>query len=224
MTDYYSAQLSAERLKRCYEIAPPRIVKYLEAELDFVAGRIRPFDIVLELGCGYGRALHEICKHAGDVIGIDTSMKNLTFGLGQIVECESVNLLQMNALDLAFDDNVFDVVACIQNGISAFGVDPVELVRESLRVTRRSGLCLFSSYSNKIWEERLEWFTIQSEEGLVGEIDWNMTSKGRIVCKDGFEATTLGPGDFREISAKLGVESYMIEIDESSVFCCIEKI
>ena len=52
MTDYYTAQLSAERLKRCYDIAPPRIVRYLEAELDFVAGRIRPFDTVLELGCG----------------------------------------------------------------------------------------------------------------------------------------------------------------------------
>jgi SAM-dependent methyltransferase len=223
MTDYYSAQLSAERLKKCYEIAPPRIVRYLEAELGFVAGRIRPFDIVLELGCGYGRALREICKHAGDVVGIDISIQNLTFGRGQTVARESVDLLQMDASDLAFDDNVFDVVVCIQNGISAFGVDPVELLRESLRVTRPSGMCLFSSYSNKIWEERLEWFTMQSQEGLVGEIDWNMTGKGRIVCKDGFEATTFGPRDFREISSKLGVKPYVIEVDESSVFCCIEK-
>ncbi|MFX1266083.1 MAG: class I SAM-dependent methyltransferase [Promethearchaeota archaeon] len=223
MTDYYTAQLSAERLKRCYDIAPPRIVKYLKSELDFVASRIRPFDTVLELGCGYGRALEEICKHAGDVVGIDTSIHNLNYGRRRALSRESADLLQMDALDLAFDDNVFDVVVCIQNGISAFGVDPVELLREGLRVTRRSGMCLFSSYSNKIWQERLEWFALQSAEGLISEIDWNLTGKGRIVCKDGFEATTFGPRDFREISSKLGVESYIIEVDASSVFCCIEK-
>ncbi|MFX1415519.1 MAG: class I SAM-dependent methyltransferase [Promethearchaeota archaeon] len=223
MTDYYSARLSAERLKKCYDIAPPRIVRYLEAELDFVAERIRPFDTVLELGCGYGRALREFSKHAGDVVGIDISNQNLTFGRGRTVEPASAGLLQMDASYLAFDDNVFDVVVCIQNGISAFGIDPLELLRESLRVTRPSGQCLFSSYSNKIWEERLEWFVMQSKEGLVGEIDWNLTGKGRIVCKDGFAATTFGPRDFREISSKLGVKPYVIEVDDSSVFCCIEK-
>ena len=57
MSDYYSEQLFAERLRKCYEIAPPRARQYLEAEIDHVAGRIRPGESVLELGRGYGHVL-----------------------------------------------------------------------------------------------------------------------------------------------------------------------
>ncbi len=31
--DYYVEALSAERLRKCYEVAPPRVLRYLEAEL-----------------------------------------------------------------------------------------------------------------------------------------------------------------------------------------------
>ncbi len=223
MTEYYSAHLSAERLKRCYQIAPPRIMRYLKSELEFVVDQIGPFDLVLELGCGYGRALNEICGQSGDIVGIDISGESLNYALDYVGCANLVQLSQMNATSLAFDNDVFDVVVCIQNGISAFGTNPIELVRESLRVTRPNGFCYFSSYSDKIWEERLEWFSIQSEEGLVGEIDWAKTAKGHIVCKDGFEATTFRPHDFRRIAEEVGFTPHIIEIDESSLFCCIEK-
>ncbi|UCH04428.1 MAG: methyltransferase domain-containing protein [Candidatus Thorarchaeota archaeon] len=223
MSEYYSTRLSAEQLERCYKLAPPRILRYLQAELDFVADQVGPFDLVLELGCGYGRVLNRICREAGDLVGIDVSGESLEYAV-RYIDCNgSVQLSQMNAVSLAFDDDIFDVVFCIQNGISAFGVDPTELVRESLRVTRPNGFCLFSSYSDKIWEERLEWFSIQSEAGLVGEIDWTKTEKGLIVCKDGFTATTFREDDFRELAIELEFEAHLIEIDESSLFCCIEK-
>ena len=53
---YYSDNLAAERLKRCYDIAPPRVRQYLQAELDFVLDRVRPGDVILDLGRGYGGA------------------------------------------------------------------------------------------------------------------------------------------------------------------------
>jgi 2-polyprenyl-6-hydroxyphenyl methylase/3-demethylubiquinone-9 3-methyltransferase len=223
VSEYYSTRLSAERLEICYKLAPPRILRYLQAELDFVADQVGPFDLALELGCGYGRVLREVFREAGDIVGIDISGESLDYAVGYIDSDGAVQLSQMNAVRLGFNDDVFDVVFCIQNGISAFGVDPVELVRESLRVTRPNGMCLFSSYSDKIWEERLEWFLIQSEAGLVGEIDWTKTEKGLIVCKDGFTATTFREKDFRELASVLDFEAHLIEIDKSSLFCCIEK-
>jgi len=62
--DYYSKKLSAERLKMCYEIAPPRIRQYLKAEVDFILNKIKPGDIVLELGCGYGRIIPCLASRA----------------------------------------------------------------------------------------------------------------------------------------------------------------
>ena len=174
MSDYYADKLSAERLKRCYEIASPRLRQYLEAEMDFVLEKIRPSDIVLDLGCGYGRVLPPLTKQARRVIGIDSSLTSLILAQDELRGISNCHLAAMDAVQLGFRDKVFDVVVCIQNGISAFHVNQKELIRESIRVAKPGGIVLFSSYSAKFWDARLEWFERQSEAGLLGEIDYEI--------------------------------------------------
>ena len=222
-TGYYNDKLSAERLKYCYEIAPPRVCQYLEAEENHVLEKIRPGDMVLELGCGYGRILPQLAQKAGWVIGIDTSLASLQLAREMLGGISNCHLLCMDAVQLAFRDRVFDCVVCIQNGISAFHVNQQDLIRESLRVTKPGGIVLFSSYSDRFWEDRLHWFQLQSEAGLVGEIDHEKTGDGVIVCKDGFTATAVRPHQFRSLTAGLDVETWIVEVDESSLFCEITR-
>jgi len=219
MNNYYAEKLSAERLRRCYEIAPQRVKQYLEAELTFVLDRISPSNLVLELGCGYGRLIPKLAKKARFVVGIDTSISSLEYGRKLIRSTSNCLLIQMDATQLSFLDRTFDVVVCIQNGISAFHVDQEHLIRESIRVAKQGGTILFSSYSDKFWKYRLEWFKRQSEEGLVGEIDFNKTRDGVIICKDGFTASTVGRERFLALTAGLNVETTIAEADESSIFC-----
>lgn len=219
MTGYYENRLSAERLRQCYAIAPPRVQQYLRAEVDYVAGKVRPNDHVLELGCGYGRAMGPLADRASLVVGIDTSHESLRLARQMLHGRGDCRLLHMDALRLTFDDDAFDVVVCIQNGLSAFGVDQQTVVNEAVRVTRPGGRALFSTYAESFWPERLEWFRLQSEAGLLGEIDWSATGNGVIVCKDGFRATTLSVADFDRLAAGAGVACYIDEVDESSVFC-----
>jgi 2-polyprenyl-6-hydroxyphenyl methylase/3-demethylubiquinone-9 3-methyltransferase len=219
MGGYYAERLSAERLRQCYQIASPRVQQYLEAEIEHVLSRVRPADTVLELGCGYGRVVERLAAKARAVVGIDTSTASLKLGrelLGHLPNCR---LLEMNAVSLGFCDRVFDVVVCVQNGISAFKADQRALIAESLRVTRSGGRVLFSSYSERFWEHRLEWFRLQAQHGLVGEIDWAATGDGVIVCRDGFRATTIGPDEFMTLTANLAVCRRVEELDESSLFC-----
>ncbi len=149
MSDYYSNKLSAGRLRLCYDLAPPRVKQYLNAEIDFILEKIKPNDNVLELGCGYGRVL----------------------------------------------------------------------INEALRVTKPGGKVIFSSYSEKFWNDRLNWFHIQSEHGLIGEIDYSSTGNGVIVCKDGFRATTFSKEDFNILVAGLKKDYKITEVDNSSIFC-----
>jgi 2-polyprenyl-6-hydroxyphenyl methylase/3-demethylubiquinone-9 3-methyltransferase len=131
----------------------------------------------------------------------------------------------MDAVDLRFPSRTFDVTLCIQNGISAFKVNQKNLIIESIRVTKPGGKILFSSYSEKFWKHRLEWFILQSEAGLLGEIDFEKTRNGKIICKDGFKATTITKSDF--ISLTSGIENikiYFKEINSSSLFCIIKII
>ena len=216
---YYSGRLSAERLRRCYEIAPPRIRQYLEAEINHVLQKIRPGDIVLELGCGYGRVMRLLCRKAGSVIGIDTSFSSLLLANQMLRNLPNTLLVQMDAVSLSFCDRTFDLVVCIQNGISAFHVDQEELIREAVRVIRKGGLILFSSYSGSFWRSRLEWFQLQSEAGLLGEIDYEQTGDGIIVCKDGFTASTVETDQFLSLTSGVNADTKIVEVDGSSLFC-----
>ena len=219
---YYYEKLSADKLKRCYEIAPPRIQQYLKAEVNHVLKKINPDDVVLELGCGYGRILPLLAQKANLVIGIDTSFQSLMLAKEMIHNLKNCHLIIMDAVHLAIADKIFDVVICIQNGISAFHVDKVDLIRESIRVTKPSGTILFSSYSDKFWNQRWQWFQLQSDAGLIGEIDYEKTREGIIVCKDGFTATTVNKEQFIALTQRFNIKTKTIEVDESSLFCEIQ--
>lgn len=215
---YYSHKLSAERLKRCYEIAPPRVKQYLEAEIEFIMEKIKPSDMVLELGCGYGRALKKLTTKAKTVVGIDTSYTSLLLAKEIMSNDPQCYLLAMDAVKLGFGNKRFDKVICIQNGISAFGVDQRKLIEEAMRITRSGGHVFFSSYSENFWKDRLAWFRIQAEHGLIGEIDEEATGHGVIVCKDGFRATTVGRDDFASLTSHLDIHPLITEVNGSSVF------
>ncbi len=220
---YYKEKLSANRLLKCYEIAPPRIKQYLEAEIQFVISNVHHADLVLELGCGYGRAMKRVSPFVAWIAGNDISKDSLELARSHIEGRENPSVFLMDASQMAFDSCTFDAVFCIQNGISAFGVDQKRLIAESIRVTKENGIILFSSYSPKIWEARLEWFRKQSELGLIGEIDEGKSSNGTIVCKDGFRATAITGNQLAELFHERGLKTSIIEVDESSIFALALK-
>ena len=218
MNNYYFSKLSSSTLQQCYEIAPARVKQYLQAEIEFVFKHINLSDKVLELGCGYGRVLQKLIGKANKIVGIDTSQESIQLAR-ELIKDNSLELFKMDAVNLEFTDGEFDVVLCIQNGISAFHVDKQKLIKEAVRVTRSSGKVLFSSYSDKFWEERLKWFQLQAEHGCIGEIDYDKTGDGVIVCKDGFRATTVSSEEFLSLTSGLNVVTEIIEVDNSSLFC-----
>jgi 2-polyprenyl-6-hydroxyphenyl methylase/3-demethylubiquinone-9 3-methyltransferase len=215
---YYQEKLAAERLKQAYEIASARVKQYLEAEVSYVLSHISAGDIVLDLGCGYGRVIPRLAERAGRVIGIDNSWPTLLLARQRLERQPQTSLAAMDALQLGFRDGVFDVVACIQNGISAFHVDRRALIIESLRVARGGGKVLFSTYSEKFWQHRLDWFKRQAAAGLLGEIDPEQTRNGLIVCKDGFRAATISAAEFRELATGLKATPSIEEVNGSSLF------
>jgi ubiquinone/menaquinone biosynthesis C-methylase UbiE len=219
MTNYYSDSLNSNRLQKCYEIAPKRVKQFLEAEIAFVLEKTNSDDNVLDLGCGYGRVSTRLLTKAKSIVGIDISKENILLARKIVGNIENCTFYEMNAIDLKFNDNIFNLVICIQNGISAFGVDPKKLIKEAIRVTCQGGIILFSSYSEMFWEDRLKWFQIQAEYGLIGEIDETLTKNGIIVCKDGFRAITYSGQDFLELASDFDVKAQIHEVDNSIVFC-----
>ncbi len=219
MGSYYRRALAGERLRLCYGLAPPRVRRYLEAEIEHLRRWTDRARSVLELGCGYGRVLRELAREPEMVVGIDTSPASLTLAREYLAGVPSVSLALMDAVRPGLAGRSFDVVCCAQNGISAFHVDQRTLLENAVSLARPGGTVLFASYAERFWEDRLAWFRIQAAHGLVGEIDEAATGDGVIRCRDGFTATTVTPRRFRELARGLGSRVRVREVAGSSVFC-----
>ena len=128
MKGYYKEKLASENLLKVYEIAPLRVQQYLSAELNYVSKKIHSKHLVLDLGCGYGRIIPQLARKAKFVIGIDTSYASLLMGKALFISVSNCLLIEMNAIKLGFLDNSFDIVICIQNGISRVFDGYIEII------------------------------------------------------------------------------------------------
>ncbi|MCK4829092.1 class I SAM-dependent methyltransferase [bacterium] len=221
MSGYYSIKLSGKRLKRCYDLATPRIKRYLSEEINHVLDQISSNCSILELGCGYGRILSKLSPHVDFAVGIDTSLDSLMFSRGYLKSCLNTAVICMDALNLGLLPGQSDVVCCLQNGISSFHADKRLLIESAVRAVKPGGKVLLSSYAPEFWEHRLEWFRLQSANGLLGKIDDDATGNGTIVCQDGFSATTVSADQFSVLTSGLGRDVSVYSVDYSSVFCRI---
>jgi len=210
--NYYANQLNAEKLRKVYALAGPRVRQYLQAEIDLLAAMAGSGDQVLELGCGYGRVLSRVGGHG---VGVDLSLDSLELARSTHPD---LGFALMDAARLGFGDMCFDLVFGVQNFISICRVPPAELLREALRVTRPGGRVVLASYAAGFWPHRLAWFQRQAEAGLIGPIDKAATGDGVIVGRDGFRATRFGRDAFAALAAAVDCRAKVYEVDASSLF------
>ncbi len=221
MNNYYDEKLNSRKLFQVYETQIPRIKQYLQAEIDFVKKNISKTQSVLELGAGYGRIVRELAPHCGSIVGIDISEENVELGREYLKDCPNASMIAMDVHKMEFRER-FDSILCLQNGLSAMRADSA-VICKILETVAQGGTAYFSSYSTKFWDFRLKWFEEQAAKGLLGEIDYDKTQNGVIICKDGFRATIHLPEDFQKIGEESGYPYQVQEVDESSVFLIIYK-
>ena len=220
--NYYSQKLNSQKLYQVYQTQIERVKQYFEAEIEYVRQELLGFEKVLELGAGYGRIMRELAPFTASIMGIDISRDSVEFGQKYLNDVPNCQLKVMDAHKLEFGSE-FDIVICLQNGLSALKNDAHHLIQQSMKVLTPGGKAYFSSYSSKFWEHRMAWFHEQADKGLLGEIDLEKTKNGIIVCKDGFAATTYSQEDMEKLGQAIGYNYLIKEIDESSLFLVIEK-
>lgn len=220
--NYYSCNLKSDKLYQVYQTQINRVKQYLNEEISFIRNELQGNEKVLELGAGYGRIMKELAPYIRLIVGIDNSQDTVEFGKKYLKNISNCELLFMDAHAVRMDRK-FDVVICLQNGISAIKGDPLNLVNQGMKMLSPGGKAYFSSYSSDFWEDRLAWFQEQSDKGLLGKIDFAKTKKGIIVCQDGFIATTFSQEDMERLGQSVGYRYRVQEVDNSSIFLIIKK-
>ncbi|MBU2631151.1 MAG: class I SAM-dependent methyltransferase [Proteobacteria bacterium] len=110
--NYYNKYLHGENLEKCYSLAPLRVKRYLLEEINHVLSRLKSEQSVLELGCGYGRILFQLADHVTSITGIDVSKHNIEYAM-KLNRKKNCSCQVMNAMALAFKNNMFDRVLCL---------------------------------------------------------------------------------------------------------------
>lgn len=217
MKDYYVENLSGNHLHRVYSLADESVQKYLQGEIEFCRERISPGDQVLELGCGYGRILKALAGDTHTIEGIDNAPGNIELAGEYLHNLPGIKVHLMNVDNLDFADDSFDLVLCAQNGLSAFGLDPLIVVREAYRVTKHDGRLICCTYAKSFWPSRLQWFRKQAEAGLLGAIDETKTGNGVIACVDGFMSTSMTDVQFQDIASALNLAVDIVALPSGSL-------
>ncbi len=221
-SNYYADSLNSMHLYQVYQTEIDRVNQYLASEINFIRDHVHSHENAMELGAGYGRVMKELAPFLNTITGIDISKDTVEFGQHYLNSCDNCVLKCMDAHNLQFDRQ-FDVILCLQNGLSSLKGDAFNLVEQVVALLSPNGRAYFSSYSAKFWVHRLAWFQEQADKGLLGEIDLAKTQNGQIVCRDGFVATTCSPSYLEELGKASGCTYQIIEVNESSIFLILEK-
>lgn len=221
MANYYAEKLNSQSLFQVYDTAIPRIAQYLDAEIDFVRERLKKTDRVLEIAAGYGRIVKRLAPACKEIEGIDISPESVELSKDYLSDCPNARLLAMDVHRLTLAGK-YDAVLCLQNALSAVRSNP-ETIQRILSLLAPGGTAYFSTYSANFWEWRVKWFEEQAEKGCLGELDYEQTKDGVIVCKDGFRATTQTPEELEAIGKASGLPFELTEVDGSSLFLMIHN-
>ena len=221
MSNYYADKLNSQSLFQVYETDIPRVKQYLDAEIDFVRKNLSGSERVLEMAAGYGRIVKELASYCGSIVGMDISAENVELGKEYLKDFPNASMVTMDAHKMTFDDT-FDVILCLQNGLSAVRANPA-VIDNIINLLAPGGAVYFSSYSARFWDWRVKWFEEQADKGLLGEIDLEKTQNGIIVCKDGFVAITFSEDELKKLGEESGCHYRIEEVDESSLFLILEK-
>lgn len=221
MGNYYAEKLNSQSLFQVYDTAIPRIRQYLDSEIDFVKEKLLKTDRVLELGAGYGRIVKQLAPACNTIVGMDISEESVELGKEYVKDCSNAHMVVMDVHQMLFEQP-FDVILCMQNGLSAMRATP-EAINKILDILAPGGTAYFSTYSTNFWDWRIKWFEEQADKGLLGELDYDLTKDGVIVCKDGFRSTTQSVEDYQKIGRQGGYPYQIKEVDGSSLFLMIQK-
>lgn len=154
--------------------------------------KIKPDDVILDVGCGGGININRMAQKAKKVYGVDYSEQSVKVSKEvnrDLIEKGKVEVLEGNVMSLPFEDNTFDTVTAFETVY--FWPDMEKSFGEIKRVLKPGGIFLIGMESNgsdtfimKMSEKLID-MTAYNDRELKGFLEKNEYSDITIYLRDG---------------------------------------
>jgi SAM-dependent methyltransferase len=165
-SNFFTRKEQAEFIQRVYKEAPPAIQTYFRTETDWLHQALSGCSSVLEIGCGFGRALAGV-DPAIEYTGVD-------IGLDYVAEARVRNSrgswLCGDATSLPFQASSFNAVFLIQNTLGNMEGIESKVITEAKRIAKGGGKLIISVYSEDSFEIRRTWYDRLVDVGIFGQV------------------------------------------------------
>lgn len=211
---FFARKEQSQFIQRVYREAPSQIQGFFQTEGEMLRQALSGMKSVLEIGCGFGRALQSVpeeCSYSGIDIGF-------SYVLEGRAKHKRGNWICADATKLPFANVAFDAVFCIQNTLGNMeGIEP-KVVAECKRVCRQR--LLVSVYSEDSFETRRLWYDRLVDIGIFGNY-WLDPQNSRIARSNtGWSSRCFGREELQQLIA---VEKTQItKIGSFFYFCAAE--
>lgn len=177
--DFFAQKEQAEFIQRVYKETPAVINGFFREELELLRKAAAMACNILEVGCGFGRAVPAMPAKAS-YSGIDIGY---TYVLEAKHRNDRRNWICGDATKLPFAAQTFDCVFCIQNTLGNMEGIEARVVAECKRVCAPRGNIIFSVYSEDSFEVRRLWYDRLVDVSIFGRV-WLDQKSPRIARSD----------------------------------------
>jgi ubiquinone/menaquinone biosynthesis C-methylase UbiE len=149
---------------------------------------------VLEIACGSGMGLGYLASVAKSVTGGDINEINLSFAEKQYAKNEKIKVLKIDAHNLPFPDDSFDVVVLFE--ALYYLNNPDKFISESHRVLRKNGVLIIGTV-NCEWKDfhispfSVKYYSAKELNKLLQEKFNNITVLGAFQVEKGLKASVF---------------------------------
>lgn len=130
--NYFSEQVKA------IEAPLPEMKKTFDKEFVLLK-RICRGKKVLDVGCGIGRPADRLAKFCKEIVCIDNDPKMIQFAKNKLSKIRNAKVFYMDAFNMNFKDNEFDVLYVTYNLLGAVDLKE-KFLKEILRVIKKGGI------------------------------------------------------------------------------------
>lgn len=216
-SEFFAREEQSAFLKRVYDLAPPAILEFFAQEESLLRKALSGCACVLEIGCGYGRALGAV-PASSHYTGIDIGFAYVRDGRQQHPDRDWICA---DACRLPFEAGTFDALFCIQNTLGNMPDIERQVMAEAFRVGKSK--VIVGVYSEDSFEERSLWYNRMIAAGIFGRV-WVDPDAPRIARSDtGWRSRCFDRDELTRLFEQNGAHAEITAIDRFSYFCVASR-